>query len=85
MTETKVALTTIDNPFDPIEDFTHWRRYDEEKGYNTCGYLARIAKVSDDMSVKEEDDAIRRAIDEIIEMNPLGIYVKVERDIPFIH
>ena len=84
MTESKVMLTTVDNPFDPIDDFTSWRRFDEEKGYNTCGYLARIANVTDDMSLKEEDDEIKRAIDEIIELNPLGIYKKVEREIPFI-
>lgn len=84
MTESKVALTTIDNPFDPIEDFTSWLRYDEEKGYYTNNYLARIVKLSDDMSLKEEDEAIEKAIDEIIEMNPLGIYKKVKKDIPFI-
>lgn len=84
MTESKVMLTTIDNPFDPIDDFTSWRRYDEEKGYNTCCYLARIANLSDDMSQKEEDEEIERAIDEIIELNPLGIYKKVKKEIPFI-
>ncbi len=84
MTESKVALTTIDNPFDPIDDFTSWRQFDEEKGYYTNNYLARIAKLRDDMSLKEEDEEIERAIDEIIELNPLGIYKKVKKDIPFI-
>ncbi len=84
MTETKVMLTTIDNPFDPIDDFTSWRRYDEEKGHNTCGYLARIAALTDEMTQKEEDNAIEKACDEIIELNPLGIYRKVKKEIPFI-
>ena len=53
MTESKVMLTTIDNPFDPIEDFSSWRQFDEEKGYYSLAYLARIAKLSDDMSQKE--------------------------------
>lgn len=83
-TEIKVAITTMDNPFNPITDFNNWRQFDEEKGYYTCGYLARIAEVTEDMSLKEEDDEIRRAIDEIISMNPLGIYKKVEQEIPFI-
>lgn len=77
-------LTTIDNPFDPFNDYDNWLRYDEEKGYNTCGYLARIAKVTDDMSLKEEDQEIERACDEIIDLNPLGIYRKVKKEIPFI-
>lgn len=85
LTETKVMLSTIDNPFDPIDDFTSWRRYDEEKGYYSCGYLARIANLTDDMSQKEQDEEIERAIDEIILRNPLGIYTKVKRDIPFIY
>ena len=33
MTETKVALTTVDNPFDPIDNYDEWLHYDEEKGY----------------------------------------------------
>ena len=69
-------LTTIDNPFDPFEQFTSWFLFDVEKGYNTCGYLARIVKLSDDMSQKEQEDEIERAIDEIISINPSGIYIK---------
>ena len=84
MTESKVMLTTIDNPFDPINDFTSWRRFDEEKGYYTCSKLARIAKLTDDMSQKEEDEEIERAIDEIIFYDPLGFYKKVKSEIPFI-
>ena len=71
------ALTTFDNPFDPFEQFTSWFLFDIEKGYNTCSYLARIVKLSDDMTQKEVDDEIERAIDEIITLNPIGIYKKV--------
>lgn len=86
MTETKVMLTTIDNPFDPFDDYDNWRRYDEEYHYpNTNSYLARIAKLTEDMSQKEEDEEIERACDEIIELNPLGIYKKVKKEIPFIY
>ena len=81
MTETKAMLSTIDNPFNPFDDFTLWKEYDDEKGYNCCGYLARIAQLSDDMSQKEEDLEVMRAIDEIVTMNPLGIYVKIERKV----
>lgn len=72
-------LTTFDNPFDPFEQFTSWFLFDVEKGYNTCSYLARIAKLSDDMTQKEIDDENERAIDEIIKLNPLSIYKKVFR------
>ena len=79
--ETKVMLTTIDNPFDPFEQFTSWLLFDKEKGYNTCEYLARIAKVSDQLSDKENDDEIERAIDEIIKYDVLNIYKKVKKEV----
>lgn len=37
------------------------------------------------MTQKQEDEEIERAIDEIVSVNPLGIYKKVKRDIPFIY
>ena len=75
--ENECMLTTIDNPFNPFEQFTSWRLFDLEKGYNTCEYLARIAHLTEDMSQKEIDDEVERAIDEIIRLNPLTIYKKV--------
>ena len=73
-------LTTFDNPFDPFEQFTSWFLFDVEKGYNTCSYLGRIVKLSDEMSQKEIDDEIERAIDEIIKHDFLNIYVKVNAE-----
>lgn len=76
----EVMLTTFDNPFDPFEDFTSWFMFDIEKGYNTCGYVARIANTPDDLSQKEVDEEIERAIDEIIQYDFLNIYKKVKRN-----
>lgn len=73
-------LTTIDNPFDPFEQFDSWQMFDIEKGYNTLSRLARIVKLSDDFSQQEEDEAIERAIDEIIKYDFLNIYKKVKRN-----
>ena len=72
-------LTTIDNPFDPFEQFTSWFLFDVEKGYNTCSYLARIAQTSESFSEKENDEEIERAIDEIIKNDFLNIYKKVRK------
>lgn len=73
----KTMLTTLDNPFDPFLDFDRWYSFDVEKGYHTCGYLARIAKSSDDLSDAEQEYEQEAAIDEIVELNILGIYKKV--------
>lgn len=75
-----VMLTTIDNPFDPFEQFTSWFMFDIEKGYNSCGRLMRIAKVTDDMSQKEYDEAIETAMDELIAIDFLDIYRKVIKE-----
>jgi hypothetical protein len=72
-------LTTIDNPYDPFEQFDSWFLYDTEKGYNTCGYLARIANTSSDYSDEENNEIIEDAIDEIIKYDFLNIYKKVKR------
>lgn len=73
-------LTTFDNPYDPFEDFTSWLLFDNEKGYNTCNYLARIAKTSDELSDQENNKEIERAIDEIIYYDPFNMYKKVKRN-----
>ena len=78
-TETEFILTTFDNPFDPFEDFTSWFMFDIEKGYYSCNYLARIANLSDEMTQKERDAEIERAIDEIIFYDFRNIYKKVSK------
>lgn len=72
-------LTTIDNPYDPFEDFKKWFLYDVEKGYNTCGYLARITRTSPELSDEENAEEINRAIDEIIKNDFMNIYKRVKR------
>ena len=73
----KCALTTVDNPFDPFDQFLSWFRYDQDKGYNSCSYLDRIARTSDQLSDEENEQEIERAIDEIIKYDPTNIYKKV--------
>lgn len=73
-------LTTIDNPFNPFEQFTQWLLFDDEKGYNTCGKIARLVNIFDDMSQVEEEAEIERVIDEIIFHDPLNIYIKATKD-----
>lgn len=74
-----VAITTFDNPFDPFTQFSSWFLFDVEKGYNTCGHLARIAKTSDAFSDKENDEEIESAIDEMIKYDFMNVYKKVKK------
>ena len=75
----KCALTTFDNPYDPIEQFDEWFRFDMDKGYNSCAYLDRIARTSSQLSEEENDIEIERAIDEIIKYDFMNIYKKIKK------
>lgn len=73
-------LTTIDNPFNPFDDFNSWFLFDMEKGYDSCGRMVRVANLSDDLTEKEENKEIERAIDEIIKYDFLNVYKKVTKN-----
>lgn len=75
------ALTTIDNPFDPFDDFASWNAFDVEKGYDSSSRLMRIAQLSDEMSSAEEEIEKERAIDEIIKYDIMNIYQKATKEL----
>lgn len=75
------ALTTFDNPFDPLEQFDNWFLFDIEKGYNSCDRLARIARLNDQMTDEEVMIETERAIDQIIEHDFTDTYKKVSKEI----
>lgn len=76
-----VALTTVDNPYDPFVQFKEWYAFDTvQKGYYTCEYLARIAPDAPELSDDVRDSLLEDAIDEIVSLNILGIYKKVKRN-----
>lgn len=77
----KSAITTVDNPYDPFDDFEKWYNFDCLKGYNSCCYLARLARTSDSLSDYENDIEVGKAIDKIVDSDPTGIYRKVTRKI----
>lgn len=70
-------LSTIDNPYNPFEDFDNWYRYDTQMGYNCCSYLSRIANTSEELPENLNEIEIERAIDEICELNINGKFIKV--------
>lgn len=78
---TKCFLSTNDNPFDPYEQFDSWFQYDLDKGYNSCSYLSRIARTSDQLTEEENDREIERAIDEIIKFDFQNIYIKIKHEV----
>lgn len=71
-------LTTLDNPWNPFVNFEEWLQTDIAKGYNTLGYVARIAKTDSDMNDELYLTKVNEAIDEIVKFNPTNLYVKVD-------
>jgi hypothetical protein len=69
-------VTTLDNPYDYFTQFDDWYAFDTEKGYNTCAYVARIAKTSSEMSDSDYENAVNDAVNEIVRLNITGNYVK---------
>lgn len=81
MTTANYALTTFDNPYNPFEQFSLWFLFDTQKGYNSCAYLGRIARTSEQFSEEENDLEVEKAIDEIIKYDALNLYKKEKRKI----
>jgi hypothetical protein len=77
---TEYLLTTVDNPFDPFEEFDSWYEYDIRLGYNSLAMLDRIAKVPSDLPPPDTELAIQDAIDEIVAENVSGMWKKVSRN-----
>lgn len=80
MSNRDVMLTTVDNPYDPFDDFDHWLTYDIEKGYNTCGLVAAITRTSAELPENFQVNDIEQAIDSFIAVDPLQLFKKVVKE-----
>lgn len=74
-----IAITTIDNPYDPLDDFMNWFLYDSTHNYNTCGWLARFTNTTETFSSYENQLEIKHGIEELMKINPT-LYKIVEHD-----
>lgn len=75
------ALSTIDNPYNPFNDFNLWYVTDLELSRrfgvtDTCSLLAQFAYTSADFSDADNADAINEAINSIIENDLTNRYIK---------
>lgn len=72
-----VALSTVDNPYNPFEQWDEWLAYDLCHGYNCCALLDRMTNDIDNMKDDEATNEIETAIDNIVKHDVLDIYKKV--------
>lgn len=78
-----VAITTVDNPYDPFKNFKEWYSYDIQMGYNTCERLASVVNnVPESLSKEENNYFVNEAIDELIKAgcySKFGQFVEYEK------
>lgn len=70
-------LTTVDNPFDPFEQWDEWYSFDASHGYHTPSLLARVLVTSNELSEADQALDLHRAMDWIVSENPSGMHKKV--------
>lgn len=78
------VLTTVDNPYSPIDEFDKWFAYDEVSGYCTCGLLSRTIDALRNyynnnvtLTSPTEDELTELAIDKIVTLNVSGMHQKI--------
>lgn len=72
-------LTTVDNPYNPFENFEDWYRYDRDHGHYCCERLAEVVGDLKDSNEVEEIKITESAINYIVANDVLGKYTKVQR------
>ena len=74
-------ITTIDNPHSPFDEFKPWLAFDTAHGYNTTELLAKISFSSEELSEADQIYRNNVAVDEILEEDITGMYMKVVRNV----
>ena len=59
-------LTTMDNKYDPFEDFDQWLVEDQRLGHNCCSIQAEIANTSSNLNDEDNITITNKAIDDFV-------------------
>lgn len=76
----KVGITTLDNKFDPLDDFDRWWKEDQRLQHRTLERLSILGEFSDDLSPLDEMQEMERVGLRMIELFPHEGYKLVKRD-----
>ncbi len=79
----EIMLTTVDNPWNPFQNFNEWYSWDMAHGYDTCGVVARLSTKSQELSQEINEEFLENAIFDLIDADPIGLYTVIsEKDTP---
>lgn len=73
-------ITTVDNPYNPFEDFEKWFVWDHIAGYNSCERMAAFASDSKNLTAEEELIDNEKAIDQVVLNDFTNLFRKVDEE-----
>jgi len=78
--EDNLVLTTSDNPYNPKTNYDEWKQWDEDNGYYTESYVARMLDMEEEFEVDDElklKTLLEKVYHDILEHNILGVYILI--------
>lgn len=76
----RYLLTTVDNPYHPVDELEKWLAFDEEHGYYTNQRIAKVQSPSLHLTDAENQRIVNGIIDDFIRLDELGLYKKIVID-----
>jgi len=80
MDDEEYMLSTVDNPYNPFEQWDEWLAYDLAMGHHTCEYLARVSVNSTNLSESSQQYYDNIAMKQIVSEDPIGIYIMISKN-----
>lgn len=75
-----LVLSTIDNPYSPHTEYDKWKQWDEDNGYDTEEFVARLVSMEQGFDVDDElslNELMDKVVHEILDNDVLSIYILV--------
>ena len=76
------CATTVDNPFNPFDDFEKWYAFDISRGYHTAEWIDRLANTSPKLSNEDNEKEYEEAVDALVALDP-KFFKKVTKEIKY--
>jgi len=70
-------LTSVNNPWNPFDQFKRWYLFEMTEGYDACGMLARVERTSPEFTEEENHAEHERAIAAILASDFTNSYKRV--------
>lgn len=80
-----IALSTSDNPYNPITQYDDWERYDSLQRYFTNDYLDRVCHTTRELGNELYLQDIEAAIDEAVKLNLISCQAEGVNYIKVVH